>query len=144
MSEINAAFGLVQLKHVSKALDQRKTVEWRYRSALRDVAGIQCLAPPHDTEGNSSYFPIFVREDFPLTRDALYQYLKERGFYGRRYFYPLISNMPMYQSMASARAENLPVSNVMADQVLCLPIYPDLEHGIVDEICTLIRGAGHE
>jgi dTDP-4-amino-4,6-dideoxy-D-glucose transaminase len=144
MSEINAAFGLVQLKHVSKALDQRKIVEAHYRLALRDVAGIECIAPQRDTEGNSSYFPIFVRAAFPLSRDALYQRLKEHGFYGRRYFYPLISNMPMYRSMPSACSENLPVSNVMADQVLCLPIYPDLEPEIVDEICTLIREASHE
>ncbi|UCV24215.1 DegT/DnrJ/EryC1/StrS family aminotransferase [Ferribacterium limneticum] len=144
MSEINAAFGLVQLKHVAKVLDQRKTVEARYRDALRDVAGIQCIAPHPDAEGNSSYFPIFVRESFPLKRDILYQRLKDRGFFGRRYFYPLISNMPMYQSMPSACRESLPVSNVMADQVLCLPIYPDLEHEIVDEICSLIRDAAHE
>lgn len=144
MSEINAAFGLVQLNHVSKALVQRRIVEARYRLALQDLPGIRFIPPLNETEGNSSYFPIFVGDAFPMTRDALYQRLREGGFYARRYFYPLISNMPMYRSMPSAHLENLPVSNVMADQVLCLPIYPDLEHGIVDEICTLIREVAHE
>ena len=144
MSEINAAFGLVQLKHVSKALDQRKSIEMHYRAALFDVAGIDCISPEIDMEGNSSYFPIFVHENFPVTRDALYQLLKENGFYGRRYFYPLISNMSMYQDIPSAHRDNLPVANVMADQVLCLPIYPDLDRKIVDEICTLIRKVSHE
>ncbi|AXS80368.1 DegT/DnrJ/EryC1/StrS aminotransferase family protein [Dechloromonas sp. HYN0024] len=143
MSEVNAAFGLVQLKYVSNALVLRRAIEGRYRNALRDVTGIKCIPPQPDTEGNSSYFPIFVTSDFPLSRDALYQWLKDHGYFGRRYFFPLISNMPMYQGMVSARSDNLPVSNMMADQVLCLPIYPDLEHGIVDEICKLIREVSH-
>ena len=143
MSEFNAAFGLLQLKHVTNALVQRKIIEARYRLALQDVVGIRCIPMQLDTEGNASYFPIFVTDDFPLDRDALYQRLKDNGYFGRRYFYPLISNMPMYQSMTSARIDNLPVSNTIADQVICLPIYPDLEHGIVDEICTLIRGICH-
>lgn len=139
MSEVNAAFGLVQLRHVANAIARRKEVEAWYRAGLSDIPGILCAPLPRDSEGNGSYFPIMVTDRYSLTRDALYELLKLEGFFGRRYFFPLISNMPMYRTMSSASAENLKVANRLADQVLCLPIYPDLDRGSVDAICYLIK-----
>lgn len=139
MSEVNAAFGLVQLRHVASAIARRKEVEAWYRMGLSDIPGVLCAPLACDTEGNGSYFPIMVTDRYLITRDALYELLKREGFFGRRYFFPLISNMPMYRTMSSASAENLKVANRLADQVLCLPIYPDLDRGSVDAICDLIK-----
>jgi len=83
---------------------------------------------------NDAYFPMLVGEDYPLERDALYEALRERGIFARRYFYPLISSIPAYSDLPSARAENLPVANRIGAQVLCLPIYPDLTDEDVDRI----------
>jgi dTDP-4-amino-4,6-dideoxygalactose transaminase len=138
MSEINAAFGLLQLKHIDGALARRKAVETRYREALADVPGISLLPMPIDTEGNGSYFPILVGDDCPLSRDDLYQKLKDAGINGRRYFYPLITDMPMYRGLASAKSENLPHAHEVANQVICLPIYPGLLDEQVDAVATLI------
>lgn len=139
MSEVNAAFGLVQLRHVANAIARRKEVEASYRFGLSDIPGILCAPLIPDTEGNGSYFPIMVSERYPITRDGLYEMLKGGGFFGRRYFFPLISNMPMYRTMRSASADNLKVANRLADQVLCLPIFPDIDHASVDAICGLIK-----
>ena len=57
---------------------------------------------------------------------------------GRRYFYPLISQFPSYRGLVSAKPENLPVAEKVARQVLCLPIFPDLELCTVDKIASLI------
>ena len=65
---------------------------------------------------NYAYFPILVQPDYPLSRDALYQKLKEHGIYARRYFYPLISDFPMYRGMPSAQRGNLPVATAAAQQ----------------------------
>jgi dTDP-4-amino-4,6-dideoxygalactose transaminase len=73
---------------------------------------------------NYSYFPILVEDDYPLTRDALYQRLREQHIYARRYFYPLISEFPMYRGIASAHADNLPVASHIAQRILCLPSIP--------------------
>ena len=69
-----------------------------------------------------------VGPEYPLSRDALYEKLREQGIYGRRYFYPLISEFPMYRGLPSARRDHLPETDHLsiADQVICLPIYPDL------------------
>lgn len=139
MSEVSAAFGLVQLQHVTNAIARRKEVETWYRVALSDIAGIHYALPVADVEGNGSYFPIMITEPYPLSRDDLYSMLKEHCFFGRRYFFPLISNMPMYRTMSSANANNLKVANQLADRVLCLPIFPDLDRSSVDAICGLIK-----
>jgi dTDP-4-amino-4,6-dideoxygalactose transaminase len=88
--------------------------------------------------GNYAYFPILVQPDYPLSRDALYQKLKDNNIYARRYFYPLISDFPMYRGLLSAAPSNLPVARKAAEQVICLPIYPALSNEQVDFILNLI------
>jgi len=141
MSEVNAAFGLLQLQYVVKAMQRRKEIDARYRDHLAKVTGISILPLPPDTHGNASYFPVLVEDNYPLSRDDLYQRMKEANINGRRYFYPLISDMPMYRSLPSAAVANLPVARAIADRVICLPIYPDLSDEQVDAIADLLATA---
>jgi len=138
MSEINAAFGMLQLQHVGEALAKRKSIDLTYRQALKDVPGIRCLQDSSELVANYSYFPILVDANYPLSREALYQKLKDNNIFARRYFYPLITDFPMYRGVASARRENLPVATAAAQQVLCLPIYPNLRSDQVEFISHLI------
>ncbi|MEW6512978.1 MAG: dTDP-4-amino-4,6-dideoxy-D-glucose aminotransferase VioA [Pseudomonadota bacterium] len=142
MNEVQAAFGLLQLKHIDAALQRRLEIETRYLKALADVPGISLLPLPPDTQGNASYFPILVGDDYPLSRDELYQRMKDANINGRRYFYPLISDMPMYRGLPSASIQNLAVACNIADRVICLPIYPDLLDEQVDAVTALVAGAG--
>lgn len=139
MSELNAALGLLQLKHVGKAIARRKEIDALYRSLLGDVQGIRLLEPAADTDVNCSYFPILVEPDYPLARDVLYQQMKDAGINGRRYFYPLISDFPMYRGLPSASANLLPVAKATSSQVICLPIYPALSDDEVARVSELIR-----
>lgn len=126
MSEINAAFGLLQLQHISQVMQSRAEINGRYRAALEGMRGIRCLAQGKQTVANHSYFPILVEADYPESRDALYQRLKNQGIHARRYFYPLISDFPMYRALPTAARSLLPVAAQAAERVLCLPIYPHL------------------
>jgi dTDP-4-amino-4,6-dideoxygalactose transaminase len=123
MSEFNAALGLLQLRHVDAAISRRAEIEARYRSRLNGVRGIRMLKPPAGATRNHSYFPVLVGDEFPMSRDALYQKLRDHGVIARRYFYPLISDFPMYRGLASADPASLPVARDAAKRVLCLPIY---------------------
>ena len=138
MSEFNAALGLLQLKYIDRALALRKAIDTAYRELLKNVKGIQCLNDSGQRVANYSYFPILVQADYPLSRDSLNQKLKDCGINPRRYFYPLISEFPMYRGLPSAHRENLPVSTAASSQVLCLPIYPDLTMSSVHEIARFI------
>ena len=141
MNEFQAALGMLQLKYVDGAIAQRAAIEALYRETLAGVRGIQLLAPDAHTVSNHAYLPIMVGPDFAISRDELYARLKAHGVHGRRYFYPLISQMPMYRGMASAAAANLPMATLAAAQVLCLPISPELAHDDVRRIAALIRSA---
>lgn len=142
MSEINAAFGLLQLKGIDEALLKRKTIDAHYRKGLAEVTGIHCLSDTSEKIANYAYFPILVKPHYPLDRDTLYQVLQDNGIYARRYFYPLVSDFPMYRSMPSATADNLPSANIAAEQVICLPIYPDLQLSQVEFIIAVIKRGG--
>jgi dTDP-4-amino-4,6-dideoxygalactose transaminase len=94
---------------------------------------------PDGVTWNHAYFPIFIKAEHPVARDTLYDRLKAEGIHPRRYFYPLISEFPMYRGLHSARRRNLRVAFEISNRVLCLPIFPTLNMETVDRISRLVR-----
>jgi dTDP-4-amino-4,6-dideoxygalactose transaminase len=136
MSEFNAALGLLQLKYIDDAITKRMMIDGEYRKLLNGIKGIKCLDFSNSLKHNYSYFPILIQENFPISRDIANSKLKELNIFTRRYFYPLISEFPMYKSLPSAAQDNLPVATLAANQILCLPIYPDLPLDVVKEVAN--------
>ncbi len=141
LNELQAAFGLLNLKHLNDSLTARERIDLAYRKGLNSLRGILCPAPPEGTQ-NYAYFPILVGPDYPISRDALFQLLADQGIHGRRYFFPLISDFPMYRHLPSAKAQRLPIARRLADQVICLPIYPQLATADVQRAINIIAAAG--
>lgn len=146
MDEIRAAFGLVNLRQVDQAIDARHHIADRYREHLKAVPGITFMEDVPGVRHNYAYFPIFVdAEKYGMTRDELYERMKEHNIYGRRYFYPLISTFSTYRGLESAARENLPVATRIAEQVICLPMYYGLTDEDVERITILIQtGCGRK
>ncbi len=139
MSEFNAAFGLLQLQHIEQALKRREEIDEKYRVHLKEVKGIRCLNDAGEKVSNYSYFPILVETEYPTNREILYKKLRKNNIFARRYFYPLISDFPMYRGLPSAHKDNLPIASNLAKKVLCLPIYPNLRHKEQDKIIKIIK-----
>lgn len=139
MSELNAAFGLLQLQYVDNAIESRGAVDKLYRQLLAGIQGIECLEYQSFFTKNYSYFPIFVTDSYPISREKLYQNLREQGVYSRRYFHPLISQFPMYSNIPSANSYNLPVATKAASQVLCLPLSSSMTDHDISRITDIIR-----
>ena len=140
MNEVQAAFGLLSLRIVDEAIAKRKKISEIYRKGLTGIAGIGLLPENSDVQHNYGYFPILVNEkEYGMHRDELYEKMKQRNIYGRRYFYPLISDFPTYRGLPSAQPGNLSVAVKVASQVICLPIYHDLSEEKVKEIIDLIK-----
>jgi dTDP-4-amino-4,6-dideoxygalactose transaminase len=139
MNEIQAAMGLLQLKYYGQIHAKRKNIDDYYRKCLSDIPGIRCLTQSGQKVANYAYFPILIAPDYPISRDGLYQKLKDNGIFGRRYFYPLISEFSMYRGLPSAQRENLPVACDIAKRVICLPIYPELCTEVVERIAYIIK-----
>lgn len=141
MSEFNAALGLLQLRHIDQALGRRQEIDAEYRMRLKGVKGIRCLSSSDNSVTNHGYFPILVDDDYPISRDALYQKLREHNIMGRRYFYPLISDHPMYRGLPSASHANLPVALEASLRVICLPIFPALRSDQIHDITDIVAGS---
>jgi dTDP-4-amino-4,6-dideoxygalactose transaminase len=144
LSEFNSALGLLQLDYLEERFEARKKLVKKYIEKLSGIPGVSIPDQTASQETNYSYFPILVLENYPISRDELYQKLRSCEIYTRRYFYPLISTMPMYRVLPSASAKNLPVANRLADQVLCLPLYADLAEADLLRVAKVIQNPhGH-
>ncbi|MBI4819779.1 MAG: DegT/DnrJ/EryC1/StrS family aminotransferase [Deltaproteobacteria bacterium] len=141
MNEVQAAFGLLQLRYMPQILEGRKRVDAIYRAQLAGTEGLRIPPLPENSVQNFGYFPVFVERSYPLARDVLYQRLKDRGIHARRYFYPLITSFPMYRGLASADPHNVPVALTASEQVICLPIYPALQDSEVERVIEVIRNS---
>lgn len=143
MNEVQSAFGILQLGYVEQSIQKRKAIADKYHELLKNTKGITVLNFPKIVKANYSYYPILIKkEDFGTSRDEIYDVLKKNNILSRKYFYPLISNFPMYRNIESSAMKNLPVSNLVADSVLCLPIYPELSLLQVEEIVAIILRMG--
>jgi dTDP-4-amino-4,6-dideoxygalactose transaminase len=139
MNELNAIIGLLNLDQYSANLQKRAVIANLYNIGLLNINGISIPSINSSSDSNHSYYPILVNSSFKLTRDGLYDLLKKEGVFARRYFYPLISSFPMYSKYKSSAPDNLLVANLIANQILCLPIYPSLEKHNVERIIQIIR-----
>ncbi|MBR5696101.1 MAG: DegT/DnrJ/EryC1/StrS family aminotransferase [Paludibacteraceae bacterium] len=139
MDELRAAYGILNLRQVDDAIAARKRVAVEYRKVLRDVKGITFFDDMPGVKHNYSYFPIFVDEQkYGMSRDELYMKMREAKVYGRRYFYPLISEFSTYRGLESADPKNLPNAHKMADSVICLPMHHALQTEDIERILEQI------
>lgn len=141
MNEFQAALGMLQLKYVDRLIAKRRHIANIYRNELKEQPGIKFLNDIPGVKHNYSYFPVFVdTEKFGITRNDVYEEMKKNNIFGRRYFYPLISQLPAYRSLDSSQLGRMPVAEEVTNQVICLPIYPDLDDWSVIRICKIISG----
>ncbi|MFA7116553.1 MAG: DegT/DnrJ/EryC1/StrS family aminotransferase [Bacteroidales bacterium] len=140
MDEVRAAYGILNLKQVDDAILWRKKVADQYRDTLRNIEGITFFEDIPGVRHNYSYFPIFIDEQkYGMNRDTLYQKMKEYNIFGRRYFYPLISDFSTYRSLPSAAPTNLPVANKKSREVICLPMNKGLTPEEVERVLDVIK-----
>lgn len=126
MNEVSAAFGLLQLRHLDEALVGRKRVHDHYQQRLANVPGLVLPQTPAGVAWTYPYFPVLIEPAYGESRDDLHARLHRHQVLARRYFYPLITAFPMYRDLPSANPARLPQATTLAEQVICLPIYPHM------------------
>ena len=135
MNEFAAIMGLCNLKHIGEAIAERKKRYDLYRERL-SRKGIRFFTPTQDADGNYAYLPILIEEGCRMTRDALYEELKQYGIYTRKYFYPLTSDQACFENQYKRVA--LDTARKLSDEVLVLPLYDTLSVESIERICELI------
>jgi dTDP-4-amino-4,6-dideoxygalactose transaminase len=139
MDEVRSAYGLLALRKVDDAIECRRKIAVQYREALTNVQGISFMNDIPNIRHNHAYFPIFIdSEKYGMSRDELYSKMQKNNIFGRRYFYPLISTFSTYRGLESAKPENLPVATKVANSVICLPMYAEIESNDINRILNII------
>lgn len=139
LSEMHAAVGLACCEDFDAILEQRRRQVMRYRQNLAQTPGLSLFPlPGSNVTYNFCYMPVLIDpKAYGRDSDALEQGLKEYNVYPRRYFHPLLCDTEAFaQVMIAGELTN---ARLLAERVLCLPLYHDLSLNSVDRVCEIIR-----
>lgn len=137
MTEFQAAMGICNLRHVEQYISKRKELVTRYNDLLSGKKGIVLCEPQKNVTSNYAYFPVLFNEKIlRYSRDDVSKHLEDNGIFARKYFFPLTSNFTVCRK--SIPIQQTPIAEKVADRVLTLPLYSDLELEDVDRICDII------
>ncbi|MDR3048303.1 MAG: DegT/DnrJ/EryC1/StrS family aminotransferase [Elusimicrobiota bacterium] len=140
MNEIQAIFGLLNLKSFKKEQNKRAKIKQLYDDALSKIKGIRIPKMPYYASHSYQYYPIIIEKQYPITRNELYDNFKKLNIFTRKYFYPLCSDYECYKNLPSSKKENLSIANDIKNKVLCLPFYGDLPIEAAKIVCDKIQG----
>jgi dTDP-4-amino-4,6-dideoxygalactose transaminase len=128
-SEFHAAMGLCNLKYIQEILDKRKALTAYYDKQLESL-NLQRQKIDENCFYNHAYYPIILESEEKLLK-AMNE-LKSHQIFPRRYFYPSLNNLPYVQSTSC------PVSEDVAQRILCLPFYHSLKQEEQDMVCKIL------
>lgn len=137
MNEFCAIMGLCNLKYLDHALEERRLKYDYYREKISEITGIHFFEDDSDTEKNHAYFPILVSDDYSMTRDELYDALRENNIFSRKYFYPLTSDQACFRN--KYKKCELDNARWLSNHVLVLPFYEKIEWESMESIARIMK-----
>ena len=123
MTDLQAGIGLVQLQRLPEMLNRRRSLALRYSERL---SAISWLVIPTESDGcrhNFQSYMVRLHSDAPVTRDQLMQELLSRGVSSRRGIMAIHRERPYRDG---AWEERLPVTNLVTDTALVLPLFYEM------------------
>lgn len=136
MTDLQAAVGMVQLRRLEEMIARRRALALRYTSRL---SSLSWLTLPHETPGDRHNFQSYMvrlRADAPMTRDQLMQELLDRGVSSRRGVMAIHREAPY---RVWDWDECLPVTNMVTDTTLILPLFHSLTEDEQDYVTECIE-----
>ncbi|KIC92332.1 DegT/DnrJ/EryC1/StrS aminotransferase family protein [Flavihumibacter sp. ZG627] len=129
-SEIHAAIGLCMMDRIPMLIEKRKLIFAIYDS----IINWEQLRKPvirENTLYNYSYYPVIFKDEQSLLK--VQEALGAENIFPRRYFYPSLTKLPYVTE------QQAPVAEDIANRVLCLPLYPELDRENISRICRIIN-----
>jgi dTDP-4-amino-4,6-dideoxygalactose transaminase len=130
ISELQAAMGLSVFPYMEFIINERKKVVEYYEKFL-DFSKISKMVIRENTVWNYSYYPVLFKDEESLL--SVETKLLAEDIIARRYFYPSLNNLPYCKNI------KMPVSDAIAESVLCLPLYVGLEIKDIERIVRIIN-----
>lgn len=137
MNEFCAIMGLCNLSNIDKSIHEREKKYQVYREGLKNIKGIRLFEKNKVDRDNYAYFPILIENEYGMSRDQLYGYLKERNIFSRKYFYPLTAEQQCYKEKYNCGV--LKCAKKLSMQVLALPFYEQLDVEIIQKVVKIIE-----
>jgi len=137
MSDIAAAIGLIQLKHINEAVEKRIKVAERYNRGLEGISGIDV---PFIIDGVKHVYQSYVPKVKPnckLQRDELILKLKEKGVASQA-GNQAIHLEPLYQSLFGYKLGDLPHGEEANQTTISLPMYAEITDEEVDYVLNCL------
>ena len=139
MNEIQAAIGLLNLNLYKEEQEKRAKIKAFYDENIGKIKGIRIPQMPANTSNSYQYYPIVIEDDYPLTRDELYEKFKKENIFTRKYFYPACHDYECYKNDLAVKLADLSVVDDLKNKVLCLPFYGDLPQDVLELICEKLQ-----
>jgi dTDP-4-amino-4,6-dideoxygalactose transaminase len=137
LPEFNALMALKSLAMLEDAVNRRNEVADLYRSRLLALDGISFQEVLSGDRSSYKDFTIFIDENrFNISRDGLAQALRERNIDSRAYYDPPVHQQQAYRQYHNG--EDLRWTDAAAKEAISLPIWSDMDPGIVERICDQI------
>ena len=135
LNSANAAFGLVQLKHLDEWNEQRRAVAKMYNRHLDDVEDIK-LPPMGDRDITPVFHLYAVR---CARRNELAEHLNKNGIEAGVHYPVPIHLQPIYKQLYGFKGGEFPVSETLANEMISLPMFPDMNHDEVRRVSEEVR-----
>lgn len=137
MTDISAAMGICNLRHVSDYIKQREECVREYDRNLSQVAGIRLINEQDYEKVNFSYYPIVIENEYGHTRDELEVYMVQNGIHPRKYYKNVANEWDIISEMGIKFS--CPCAEEIAKKILVLPLNQDLKMDDVKRICDVIN-----
>ena len=141
MSEVHAAIGLLNLKKVEAERAARRRLRASYNAFLQDVPGLRTAPRQEDVAHSEQYYPLVIDPSvFGRSRDDIYDQLKARNIYARKYFWPICTEFTPYRSYKVHTDKTTPVVEWVKNKVLCLPFHSSVTDNHIATIFEVFSG----
>jgi dTDP-4-amino-4,6-dideoxygalactose transaminase len=132
MNGLQGAVLSAKLKYLPSWIEKRRANAALYRECLSDVKSVVL---PNDSEGMHTYSLFVIRAK---QRDELAEYLGKNQIHTGIH-YPIPCHLQKAYSFLAYSKGDFPVAEKCADEVLSLPMYPELEREEIVYVCDTIR-----
>lgn len=137
-TDIQAALGLSQLERAEEFKERRQEIFDRYTEAFEGIEGVE---PPEVKDNIDPFWHIYtvkITEEFPVSRGKFFNVMQEENIGVQVHYVPLHYH-PFFQENYGYEKGDFPETEEVYDQIVTLPMYPDMSDSDVEDVIEAIR-----
>ncbi len=138
MSEFHAIVGLKNLERLPEILSARAKKAAFYKRQIEEKTPFRTIPVPSNVTHTFKDFTIVVPPEMKGRRDAIIQFLADRGIETRAYFYPPIHEQKFFRRFAT---RPLPLTEDLSRRVITLPFFTRISEPEMEEVAVALQEA---